>query len=316
MQGSLTQQPPDGAHPVAVVLRTKTRDPEVLEVIERLAGQSRIAAELIVIDSGSAPEIIEAFRRRVEQPAPFGRVELIRIAPHEYQNALALNRAIASATAPLIAIISQDALPADGEYLAQLAGPLERDPGLAGTYGRQVLKDRFCPFGHKDLTKTYPAQSQDQSAPNAWFVNTCSMVRRALWEAHPFDHHAGISEDHEWAAWAQSRGYRVRYVAEAVVRHYHYYEGLGTLWRRHRDEGAGLRRAGFPRQRLVQALYRLVRECASDALWFLPRGWLLAMVQSPLRRGTKHLALWWGARFGDGATPPAEPQRASSSTAR
>jgi rhamnosyltransferase len=220
---------------------------------------------------------------------------LIEIPGSEFQSARALNQAITAARGSLVAILSQDALPADARYLEHLVAAMA-DPGVAGAYGRQVLGTEYHALGEKDLEKTYPPVSRTQVAPDCWFVNTCSIVRRDLFEQHPFDEAALISEDHEWGRWAQEQGYVLKYVAESVVRHYHHFARWSDLWARYREEGRGLARIHGRRLSLAQAAYFYAREVASDALWLVSRGHAAQIPASIARRAVKFAALYWGGR--------------------
>ena len=124
------------------------------------------------------------------------------------------------------------------------------------------------------------------------------MVRRDLWQAHPFDERALISEDHEWAKWWQQRGCVIKYQAQAVVYHYHAYDRLAEVWQRFVEEGRGLAYIHRRRLSLGRALFGYVREVGSDGLWLARQGivwyWPLAWV----RRAVKYAALYWGHRAG------------------
>lgn len=278
---------------IAAVIRTRTESYEVFDLLEALAQQTVPPAEIVVIDSGSSAEVLRRLAARAQGGAP--PLRLLTMRPEEYQSARALNRAIETTRADLVAIISQDALPADDRYLERLSGALA-DPRIAGAYARQVPGPGADPLLEKDLLRTYPPQARTQTAPDCWFVNTCSVIRRALWERHPFQEEANISEDHEWARWAESDGHAIRYCADAVVRHGHAHRGARPLWRRHFEEGRGLCVVHGRRPGLVAALLAWGREFASDALWLARRGRLGWIPVSLWRRAVKHAALWAGHR--------------------
>jgi rhamnosyltransferase len=273
---------------ISVVIRTKTDDLEVIEVLDLVAGQAPPPLEIIVIDSGSTARIVAELERRADR--------LIRIPPEQYSSASALNQAIAEAGGRLIAILSQDARPASRDYLAVLARAFD-SPRVAGVYGRQVASERAKhPLIVKDLSKTYPDKSRTQT-DDPWFDNCCSMIRADLWRRRPFAPEAVISEDHDWAKWAQGQGYVVKYEASAVVRHSHP-RRLATIWERHWLEGRGLARVrgrGLP---APYSLFCCLREIASDMIWLLRRFHLGAMLSPILQRPVKHAALYFGYRKG------------------
>lgn len=283
---------------ISVLIRTRTETDEVFRLISALARQNRRPDEIVVIDSGSAGWVKDRLHRFAMDGVPNGRerpIPLIldEIPPETYRSADALNTGIARTSQPLVAVISQDALPANEHYLERLAEALD-DARVAGAYARQVLNGHYCPIGEKDLTRTYPPRPRTQHAPDCWFVNTCSLIRRELWEQHPFEVRAVISEDHEWAKWVQARGFVVQYQPEALVYHFHPFRGYRELWSRFYQEGLGLAYVHGRRPGPLCCLVGYLREVASDAWWLLRRGkpwfWPVAV----LRRTVKHLALFRG----------------------
>jgi rhamnosyltransferase len=302
---------------VSVVIRSYTRSDEIFRVIDALARQSQTPGEFVVIDSGSADRIIDGLRGLARSGVAIeGRAEcpccapattqtiplrLIEIPNSQYQSARALNWAIREARGEAVAIISQDALPDNEHYLERLRAPLD-DARVAASYARQILmRGHYDPLGEKDLMRCYPPTSRLQDAPNCWFANTCSMVRRSLWEEHPFDEGAIISEDHEWAKWAQSQGYAIAYAADAVVQHYHYDYNLGDLWRRYHGEGRGLYHIHGRSFGLFAALFNYAREVVSDGLWLARHGKFLYWPFGIYQRTVKFAALYCGFHAGRAA---------------
>jgi GT2 family glycosyltransferase len=276
---------------IAVVIRTRTDSAEVFDLLGALTRQTIRPAEIAVIDSGSSPEVLARLRDFASAGIP---LRLIQIAPAEYQSARTLNRAISETRSSHVAIISQDALPLGVHYLERLAAAFD-DENVAGSYGRQLPDARTDPLGEKDLLRTYPPESRTQRAPDCWFVNTCSMVRRDLWERHAFEERAVISEDHEWAKWAQGEGFVIQYCAEATVSHYHHHgQSTARLWRRHSLEGQGLCVIHGRPPGIFTTLRAWAREVASDALWLVRRGQPHWLPVSVWRRAVKHAALHHG----------------------
>ena len=284
---------------ISVVIRSYSQRDDVVQLIEVLSHQSVRPLEIVVIDSGSAQWLRQKLRRLAGISSENGRVpvRLIEIPHSEYQSAGTLNRAIDHTHGDFIAIISQDALPCDKHYLERLVSAFDSN-NTAGVYGRQILNSIYSPFGEKDLFKTYPPYSRIQKTPDCWFVNTCSMVRRDLWRRHPFDEQAVISEDHEWAKWAQQNGYLIKYEAGAVVQHYHHYKRLLELWGRFFLEGKGLAYVHKRRLSLTYTLFCYMRELVTDALWLARRGMPWYLPAGVVRRAVKYAALYWGHRMG------------------
>ena len=116
-----------------------------------------------------------------------------------------------------------------------------------------------------------------------------------------------ISEDHEWGKWVQSEGFVIKYVADAVVAHYHHFDRLSVLWARHRDEGRGLYYIHGGRLGVAAAVYRYVREVTSDTIWLWKQDEIWPYVASSIvRRCVKHAALYWGWRVARQESPSRE----------
>lgn len=289
---------------IALVIRTRCDDGEVLRLLRVAARQTVRPAEIGVIDSGSAKEVLDELTRLSRTGISCGPrassipLRLLRIPAEDYQSARALNRIIREVGADLVAILSQDAIPADERYLERLSRAFE-DPRTAGAYGRQRPPEPCDPIELKDLERTYPARSRMQRAPDCWFVNTCSMIRRELWELHPFAEQAVVSEDHHWAKQLQAAGWTVQYRADAeVLHHHHHYDDLRGIWRRFFDEARGLAWVHAAGVGLPGALLGATRETVSDGLWLTRRGHLDQWPRAILRRWTKHAALFAGSRQG------------------
>jgi len=278
MNPSTAQQP--AASTVSVVIRMKTDALETLHVLDLAQSQQPAPLEIIVIDSGSSPEVQAALEKRP--------IRLFRISPQEYSSAFALNRAIAEARGERIAILSQDALPKDEHCLAHLAAAFD-SLLVAAAYGRQTPHPNDHPLNRKDLEKTYPPVSRTQT-DDCWMDNACSMIRADLWSLHP-------SEDHEWAKWVQSQGLEIRYQADAVVVHSHP-RSVRAGWRRSFQEGVGLAWIHRRRVSLARAAFRYAREVASDALWLWRHGETRFIPYSFADRLARHAGFYWGQRRG------------------
>ncbi len=273
---------------ISLVIRTRSTTPEILAVLRRIGEQTTLPLETIVIDSGSSPDLVDQFRNRPN-------TKLIEIPPESYTSAGALNRACSEAKGELIAILSQDALPADAHYLESLAVAFE-DPKVAGAYGRQIPREHDHPLNIKDLTKTYPPQSRTQTT-DGWFDNCCSMIRSELWRRHPFDESMVISEDQAWGKWAIQNGYALRYEAEARVVHSHD-RTMSWLWDRFYHEGIGLARIHGTHMTLWQAWFGASHAIIGDYVWLACNGYFLWCAASLFDRPVKYAALWAGYRKG------------------
>jgi rhamnosyltransferase len=300
---------------VSVIIRSYTKTDEVFRLIDGLIQGRLKPQEFVVIDSGSADWVAEGLREYAAEGVETNEGDrvplvLIEIPNSEYSSSGSLNRAIRKSVGKYAAIVSQDAIPDDEHYLAALREAMDDGERICGAYGRQILTEKYYPLGEKDLSKTYPNIPKTQSAPDYWFVNTCSIVDRDFWDKHPFSEEAHISEDHEWAKYWLNQGYQVKYEPAAVVRHYHHFDTFKELWHRYHAEGEGLAYIHEKPPSAVRAVFNWMRELASDGLWLTRNGKPWHWPVGIYRRTVKHVALFLGYRAG--LADIRKEQRASS----
>ena len=124
------------------------------------------------------------------------RVE--RIPPAEFGHGRTRNRAARLARGRLLVFLVQDATPAGPDLLERLVAPLDGDPRVAGVFARQLARPEASPVERAFVEHTYPPQAA--ARPDAvFFSNVCSAIRRAVWEAIPFDDEIVMSEEQKWA---------------------------------------------------------------------------------------------------------------------
>lgn len=203
------------------------------------AQRADFAFEIVAVDSGSTDGTLALLDAAADR--------VLRIPPGTFNHGGTRNHAIAAASGAFAALLVQDAVPASPEWLQRLVSPLRADPGLAGTYARQVARPGASPLTRHYLDRwvasaTTPRESalagaaELESLPplerylRCVFDNVSSAVRRSVWERHPFPV-TPIAEDVEWARDVLLAGHRLAYVPDAVVVHSHERSARYELWR-------------------------------------------------------------------------------------
>jgi rhamnosyltransferase len=116
---------------VSVVIPTRNGGPRFVRVLERLKAQeTTLAVEHLVFDSRSSDGTDEAARA-----AGF---RVIPVDPREFDHGATRDRAIAATSGRAIALLVQDAVPANEQWLEKLARPLLEDSEAAGSFSRQL----------------------------------------------------------------------------------------------------------------------------------------------------------------------------------
>ncbi|MBI3963160.1 MAG: glycosyltransferase family 2 protein, partial [Deinococcus sp.] len=225
----------------SIIIPTKNGGPEFELTLDRCFQQRLDGAyEVIVIDSGSQDGTVERAAQR--------SVRLVQIRPEDFGHGRTRNYGATLARGQFLVYLSQDAIPADGLWLADLLRPFQ-DPLVAGVYSRQIPKGNAHPLERFFLASTYHGRPEVRdgggSSDGRWrvrdgfFSNVSSAIRRDLLLRLPFAEHLIMSEDQQWARDAIAAGYRVVYQPSSVVCHSHGYT-LTAVFRRNFDSGASL----------------------------------------------------------------------------
>jgi len=215
---------------VSVVIPTRNGGPRFRRVLERVRAQkTSLAAEHLVIDSASSDGSDEAARQ-----AGF---RVIAIDPREFDHGATRDRAIAATSGRAIALLVQDAVPVDEQWLEKLARPLLEDGEAAGSFSRQLPIPGGNPILEQRLKGWIAGQGTSRRAQlqtgRPWdsltpferlelvaFDNVASCVKRDVWRIHPFGKRP-FGEDLGWSTWAIRAGYAIRFEAASVVEHLH-----------------------------------------------------------------------------------------------
>lgn len=270
-----------------ILLLTKNAGPELELLFERCRGQRvDVPWEMIVVDSGSTDGTVERVKT-------WG-VRLVEIPPGEFGHGRTRNYAARLADAAYVVYLTQDAIPADETWLAELLRPFA-DPQVAGVYGRQIPKENAHPFERFFLATTYherrevrrssPGGSGRWRVRDGFFSNVSSAIRREVLLRVPFDETLVMSEDQQWARDAIAAGNCVVYQPTSVVRHSHGYTVAAAMHRSF-DSGASLR--DITEDSLI--------DVAGGGLGYVTReAWYL--VKSRYWRWLPLLPIYEGARF-------------------
>jgi rhamnosyltransferase len=229
-----------GRPSVSVVIPVLNAAPWLPALLERLDAQRPAPPdEVVIVDSGSTdgtPVLAEAHPR----------VRLVRVG--RFSHGGARNLGIARARGELVALLTQDALPADADWLARLTAPLA-DPQVAGVYARQVPRPGASPMEQFFLSYWFPGGASVRRThtapeppvyPATLFSNVSAAARRDTWLRFPFNAALLMGEDQQFARDALQAGWAIVYEPAAVVIHSHAYS-LSQTFRRYFDSVVAFR---------------------------------------------------------------------------
>ena len=233
---------------VTVAIPTRDGGELLVRTLAALAAQT-IKHELLVCDSGSTDasvEIAQSYGARV-----------LEIAPHSFSHGGARNLLMGEARSARVALLTQDAEPADERWLERLLGGFELADDVAVVYGpyrpradaaapvRMELEQWFTSLSPDGRPRVERLREDERSLPAVELIgrrgflsdaNAC--VARAAWERVPF-RDVPYAEDRALALDMLRAGYAKAFVPQAAVIHSHTYTASQQL-RRSFDEWRGL----------------------------------------------------------------------------
>ena len=195
---------------VSIIIRTKDEERWITHCLQGVFGQTVQAIEVILVDNESRDKTVEKAKQ-----FPIKKV----VTCTDYLPGKALNLGIREAGGEFIVCLSGHCIPVNAHWLANLLRNFD-DPGVAGVYGRQEPMV-FTPDADKrDLLLLFGLDRKVQKK-DSFFHNANSMIRKAFWDAIPFDEAVTNIEDRAWAQQMLQRGYTIIYEPEASVFHHH-----------------------------------------------------------------------------------------------
>ncbi|MBX7196775.1 MAG: glycosyltransferase [Sandaracinaceae bacterium] len=262
-----------------VVVRCRNEMPYAPRALDALLDQHGVEPRLIVFECGSTDGSREEVVAR--------GLSFVHVDPISYVPGRVLNAGMAATTSPLVAFVNADAIARDRHALEALIEPFQR-PEVAATFARQVPRPDASRATRVEHARAFGERAPTRVRNGAFFSMAASAVRRATWEALPFDEELRYSEDVDWTTRVRALGWGVEYVPGAVFEHSHEYD-LRAAFRRRRGEGlaeASIARLGAP-----SVLDDLVRPLGGALLRDLGAG-----VLSIPRRVAEATGYWAGRR--------------------
>ncbi len=199
---------------------------EVLAAVDRQPGAQQL--ERVAIDSGSTDGTVECLQRH--------GFSVTVIDQAEFNHGATRDQAIASTRGDVIVLLTQDATPADDQWLSRLLAAYD-DAAVGAAYCRQIPRPDCNPFIAKRLAewtagKTEPAVQEPaseaefatlepmQRLQRCAYDNVAGSVRRAAWQRHPFGHRR-FGEDVAFGKRLILGGHRIVFEPRSAVIHSH-----------------------------------------------------------------------------------------------
>lgn len=241
-------------------------------------------------------------------------MEIHHLAKSEFDHGGTRAQAAELSDADVMIFMTQDAMPANRELLAELLKALEQDENIAAAYARQLpnaecsFVERYTrAFNYPDRSVVKTKEDMDQYGVKTFFCsNVCAAYKKDIYQKQGgFVRRTIFNEDMIYAGGLIQAGYGIAYAAEAKVIHSHNYNCMQQF---HRNFDLGVSQAEHPEifegvpsegegMRLVKkTLSHLVR---SGKIWLIP-GFVLQcagkyagyLAGKNFRRLPKKFVLW------------------------
>ncbi len=207
---------------ISVIIPTLNAEKELRGLLEVLHKQNLGADEIIVVDSESTDKTVEICKA---DPS----ITLFQIERKDFDHGKTRDMALRKSLGDIVVFLTQDAIPANDEFLGNLIAPLSQEKVAVST-GRQLPKKDATRMECLVRTFNYPEKSYIRSKedlPNMgiktfFCSDVCAAYRRDMYlELGGFDYPIKTNEDMLFAAKVINAGYRISYTADALVYHSH-----------------------------------------------------------------------------------------------
>lgn len=214
---------------VDVIIPAYKPGEKYLKLIDMLLAQTYPVHRIIVMNTEE--KYYQKLRYDHPRMKTDEKIEVNHLSKREFDHGKTRNRGVKKSTAPYFIMMTDDAVPTDTTLVEQLMKALE-DPEVAVAYGRQVCGPDADPFEVYARSFNYPKESMVKSREDIprlgiktfFCSNVCAAYKKEIFTTlGGFPSPTIFNEDMIYAANAIDHGYKVAYVADATVEHFHRY---------------------------------------------------------------------------------------------
>lgn len=253
---------------VSVAIPTLNAAGRIGALLEKLEKQTVSPLEILVIDSSSEDGTADEVKK-------FPDVKLKVIDRKNFNHGLTRHDALMKASGDLVCFLTDDAVPANENFIANLIKPLE-DEQVGMSYGRQLPRHDARLFERIVREKSYSKESNVRSKEDIpkYGIKTfnatdvCSCYRRSAYlECGGFGK-VNTNEDMLMAAKLIYGGYKVAYAADAEVIHSHNFtfkqqykrnKQIGYFLEKHAEELGNMSEIGEGKKLVLSVLKELCK---------------------------------------------------------
>lgn len=198
----------------SIIIRTFNEERHIGRLIDGINRQefhNQVEIEVIVVDSGSTDSTVSIAKHM--------GANVISLPKEEFSFGKALNLGCEHSIGEILLFASAHVYPVYSDWISRMIEPFI-DKNVALVYGRQIGDENTHFSEHQIFSKWFPAISNyNQSTP---FCNNANCaIRKNFWKSVKYDEQITGLEDLAWADIMMKKGYKIVYLAEAVIVHVH-----------------------------------------------------------------------------------------------
>jgi len=197
---------------ISIIIRTHNEEKWIGQCLRKIREQTLDDLKIVLVDNLSTDKTVE----KAQHTYP----DLTLVEIDDYMPGLALNEGVRASEGSFFVCLSAHCIPADDGWLEALRTAFDEADDVAGVYGRQLPAESTDPVDKRDLIRTFGPERRVQER-DTFFHNANSMIRREVWEDHPFKEEVTNIEDQIWGNEVINAGYRLVYEPDAAVYHHH-----------------------------------------------------------------------------------------------
>lgn len=267
------------------------------ELLKRLTEQSCPAGKILVMNTE------ESYWNKAWEKE-FPSLEVHHLKKEDFDHGGTRRQAAEMSEAEVLVFMTQDALPADRNLLANLIRPLLENEKVGAAYARQLPKadcrflERYTrSFNYPETSSVKWEKDTGKYGVKTYFCsNVCAAYRKKIYEeTGGFTEKAIFNEDMIYAGGMAKRGYGIAYAADACVYHSHNYSALQQL---HRNFDLGVSQAEHPEIfDVVPSEGEGLRLVKKSLAYLVKTGRLWLIPQLVLHSGCKYAGYFLGKRY-------------------
>lgn len=225
------------------VLNGGKRFKSLLEAVRAQTNAAGVELEILIVDSGSTDGSVEA--------AEAAGARVIEIDKRDFQHGRTRNMAVSEARGEVVAMLTDDAVPASADWLDAIVEGFAAADDVALVFGPQLplpehphyvrreMIDHFIGYrGSTGVELQRQPVDDEQMAKMSFFSDANGALAKWAWAEHPY-REVPYAEDQLIGREMIEAGYAKAFHPDAAVIHSHHYGALGSL-RRTFDDYRGL----------------------------------------------------------------------------